>query len=137
MMPRTFEQAVDEELDGLYAGALFLTGDDPASAESLLVGSVVAAARRAAHDPARPNPGRLLRAELARAALGAGESRLGAGRARVALWLVAVERWTYADAAAVLDVERDELRALLSEQRAFMRDLWDRRGRPDVLGDVG
>ncbi|MEQ9400347.1 MAG: hypothetical protein RJQ04_14390 [Longimicrobiales bacterium] len=137
MMPRTFEERVDEELDGLYAGALFLSHDDPAAAESLLVGSVVAAARRWAHQPARPDLGRRLRAELARAALRPGDAGLGSHPARVALWLVAVERWSYADAAAVLGVERDVLRGLLSEQRAFMRDLWDRRGRPDVVGGVG
>lgn len=143
-----FEELAARELDGLYAGALFLTAGDAGAAERLLTSTLVDAASvyfgpMAARDPCRWLDGRLITEFLAtqprladglRAPAPLLASTPPAPRgwlphmdtpafcrlaealppvARAAVWLVALRRWHYDDAATMVGVTRDELVELL------------------------
>ena len=140
-MSRTFEERASAGLDALYQGALFLSGGHPDEAEELLVAAVSRAFReRQAGAGAEPFE-RHLEGTLAVVALQAGgRSVTGAHaregvhplhaaaatmpmRARAALWLVLLRRWSYADAALEIGVERDRLRDLLAWRERLARAL--------------
>lgn len=149
-MARTFEEVVGAELDGLWAGALFLLAGDEDRARRLVEATLVRAAavfvcrsRDGAHGAWLMD--RMVRAFLAEEAVDEGsvpppERRRGrrsgsssppdplhqaAGAApppaRAALWLVLFRRRSYADAQDVLGVERAELVTLLEAQAELHR----------------
>jgi DNA-directed RNA polymerase specialized sigma24 family protein len=152
-MARTFEELTGEGLDTLYQGALFLTGGHREDAEHLLVEALTLAYRksRGAEDPvaARWLEARLIRAFLAGASgpdtvapsasgaagldssvlegIGPEAMFLAAGTlppmSRAALWLVLVQRWSYADAADALDITTERLRELLRYRDALLEAL--------------
>jgi DNA-directed RNA polymerase specialized sigma24 family protein len=152
-MARTFEELTGEGLDTLYQGALFLTAGHREDAERLLVEALTLAYRqsRGAEDPvaARWLEARLIRAFLAgasgsetgappaRGAVGLDSSALdGMGpeamflaagslppMSRAVLWLLLVQRWSYADAADALDITTERLRDLLPYRDALLEAL--------------
>ena len=148
-MPLTFEERVSEELDALYAGAVFLCGGDGARAHELVIESVRLASSelqgRAGGDSftrwmeqllvrstldaieadrvesqaegkegpaanAVDGPGDLRWMQVARAA---GNMSV---RARVAVWLVTLRRWSYDEVEATMGIGRDTLRELLAHR---------------------
>jgi DNA-directed RNA polymerase specialized sigma24 family protein len=157
-MTRPLEENVMSSIDVLFRGAQVLAGGDRHEAERLLEDTVLAAD----HDAVRsgtPSGGRGLLVVMARTFLaqlpdtppGPATARHAASRvdltadgifkaaarvgprSRVALWLVPILRWPYADAAAALRVEESTLRGLLGEGYGFMaafRDL----ARPEIGG---
>ena len=145
-MAGSFEQCIDGELDGLYAGALFLTGGHPHSAQDLVVDVVRSAAESDTADRACTDPDASLDRRLVRTFLDPGppaatgvvpdsgsapvppevspSAHEGSAalfraaatiplRARAALWLVLLQRWSYSDAAEELGIDRSHLTKLL------------------------
>jgi DNA-directed RNA polymerase specialized sigma24 family protein len=152
-MARAFEELTGEGLDTLYQGALFLTGGHREDAEHLLVEALTLAYRqsRGEEDPIalRWLEARLVRAFLGRASdsdtvappasgaagldssvleeIGPEAMFLAAGTlppmSRAALWLVLVQRWSYADAADAVDITTERLRDLLRYRDALLEAL--------------
>ncbi len=149
-MPHTFEEIVSAEIDGLYHGALFLSGGDEVLAVDLLVAAVSTAYGRfpaaGSDDPGRWLEGHLARSYLdtapgheAPAEPGGVEVRLPVTApppsarelcaaaasvppvARAALWLVGLRRWRHGEAEALLGVDRGELRRLLLYRHALLQ----------------
>jgi DNA-directed RNA polymerase specialized sigma24 family protein len=130
-MPLTFEELVGRDLDSLYRGALFLAGGQETDAEDLLSSTLreaFHAYRSAGVSSAEAEnwlEGRLVMRALVeldglslqgtapKRALYRGAAEIPL-RARVALWLVLMRRWSYAATAERLQVDRDGLRELLS-----------------------
>lgn len=160
-MSRTFEEFTAGEIDGLYHGALFLTGGDTGEAEDLLLLTLTGAFRASRGGEVDSASTRRLEGRLARdflstsAVVSAGPflervsaSRVAPGRnggkvtaevlhkaagelpetARVALWLVLFRRWSYAEAANILEVDREGIRALLLYRQVLLSA---------VLGEMG
>ena len=149
-MARTFEELTGEGLDTLYQGALFLTGGHREGAEHLLVEALTVAYRhsRGAENPTAVGwlEARLISAFLAGASrpdtvllpssgaegldssaldeIGPEAMFLAAGTlpplSRAALWLVLVQRWSYADAADALAITTERLRELLRYRDALL-----------------
>jgi len=151
-MSRTFEELASQELDELYQGALFLRAGDRTGAEELLVDTLTEAARDFAQASAataiRPwLEGRLARTYLAApvedAAGPAGPppawapetARLLEAAAelpalpRVALWLVLLRRWSYADASEALGVDGARMAELLAYRDILFAAVMGGRGR--------
>jgi hypothetical protein len=142
-MPQAFEELAGRKIDDLFSGSLLLSGGHEDAAEELLVWTV----RRAFHAFARGDSDgeveRWLEARLARdfleifGRLGWDGDRIGSAlframdrippRARVALWLLLLRRWSYADVEDLLGGERGELEALLSHRASLS----------EVVGVVG
>lgn len=137
----TFEEVLSQRLAGMYGFALFVAGDEAHRAQALLVASVeeafahhldgedaATALDRAFLDQAMrspeprtlvyppslvPSPGaRRTMVALSPSALRRAASRLPIA-ARLAIWMVMVERRTYADTARLLEVDLDHLSRLL------------------------
>lgn len=149
-MARTFEEVAGAELDGLWAGALFLLAGDEDRARRLVETTLVRAAAVFVCRARDEAPGawlmdRMVRAFLAEDAVDGGSPpypERGRDRgldsspppdplhqaagvtpppARAALWLVLFRRRSYADAQDVLGVERAELATLLEAQAELHR----------------
>ncbi|MDT8368868.1 MAG: hypothetical protein RQ745_06645 [Longimicrobiales bacterium] len=152
-MQKAIEELITDELDTLYRGALFLCGGDGTRAEDLLQRTAAAAYRSGVggggsddphplerlmvqqfvRDAGRPAPmgpstpverpaqpasfGTMTPDRLHRAA-----ARLPA-LARAALWLILLRRWSYADAARALGMDRDGLLTTLLWRDAFVAAL--------------
>lgn len=147
-MSKTFEEVATPELDGLYQGALFLTGGDERGAERLLITSITSAfARHTSGDVDAP----LLEDNLVRTFLvtvshdhperdrvevGGSEGKVEAledlspaevfsaaallpPRGRAAIWLVTFLRRSYADAGRVLRLDRAGVVALLAHNETL------------------
>ena len=149
-MARTFEEEAGAELDGLWAGALFLLAGDEDRAARLVQATLVRAAAVFVCRSQNGTPGawladRMVRTFLAEEAVDdevvpPSESRddgpprstptsdplhQAAGAtpptARAALWLVLFQRRSYVEAQEVLGVERHELLVLLEAQTELHR----------------
>lgn len=144
-MSRSLDEHVIASIDVLFQGARFLAGGDRHAAERLLEDTVLAAYHEA-HQQGTPADERGLSVLMARTFL----AQMSAGpaaparavpapspldvtadgifeaatrvppRSRVALWLVLIRRWGYADACDALRVSESTLRELLREAQGFM-----------------
>ena len=148
-MSHTFEELVLREIDSLYHGALFLSGGDPAEAESLLVRAVGSAFhaeigtaagsqhwleerlvhtfvtnRSASGSTLPPVTGPNVQAPPV---LSSGQLCAAAHDvppvARAALWLVLLRRWPHQRAREALRIDQGELRVLLQYRHALVADL--------------
>lgn len=150
-MPFTFEERVSEELDALYAGAVFLCGGEGPRARDLVVDAVRLASREYS-DQRRPDSftqwmeGMLVRPLLQADVTEADGRRVvpletshadavldfrwsdvvdaAAGMptsARVAIWLVVLRRWSYEQTQAVMGIGREALRQLLGFRSQLSR----------------
>jgi DNA-directed RNA polymerase specialized sigma24 family protein len=143
-MTQTLEENVLSSIDVLYQGAHFLTGGDRHEAERLLEDTVLAAYHEAVRSgtatderglsmlmartfmaqvpdtpedaPARPSSSPV---DLTADGIFEAAARVGP-KSRVALWLVLIRRWSYAEAGAALRMEKSTLRGLLGERHGFM-----------------
>lgn len=146
---KALEELVIEELDVLYQGALFLSAGDPHRADALLRDTAVAAYRAGARQGrlVGPRPLESLMVRRFREMHGPSERESAAARRdrpplawrgslepdalfraagavppepRTALWLVLIRRWSYDDAARLLQVDSHGLKGLLAYRDAFM-----------------
>jgi len=149
-VPETFEEFIVRELDGLYAGALFLTAGHEKPAEEL----VIRTSRRAFHafraEEAQDPPERWLEERLVAEFLDSRipEERNGrmtgnelheamasmSARERCAVWLVVLRRWSYDRAAAAIGIDREGLRRLLRARSYLLEALHGRRTQADAGG---
>ncbi len=151
-MSHTFEELVSREIDGLYHGALFLNGGDPDEAEHLLmqamgsafhdfdeVGTAGGGQQWLEERLARTFVASRLESESSSSAAttsgapaspaSSSDALYTAARdvphlARVALWLVLLQRWPHARARETLRIDEGELRALLRYRHALVAQLW-------------
>ncbi len=148
-MTKALEELVIEELDTLYRGALFLSAGDRGNADELLHDTAIAAYRSGARDgklvgsqPLERMMIRCFREQNAPGVVPLKQAKRGsppsgwdgnltpsalfraAGAvppaARAALWLVVIRRWSYEDAATLLGIDQEGLKALLAYRDAFM-----------------
>lgn len=156
-MTQTLEENVLSSIDVLYQGAHFLTGGDRHDAERLLEDTVLAAYHEAVRsgtptdqrglsmlmartfvtqvpDPPRDAPDSPPSPPVDLTADGIFEAAARVGpKSRVALWLVLIRRWSYAEASAALRVEEPTLRGLLGGRHEFMAAFRD-TSRPEIWG---
>lgn len=156
-MTQTLEENVLSSIDVLYQGAHFLTGGHRHDAERLLEDTVLAAYHEAVRS-GTPTDDRGLSVLMARTfvaqvpdspegpqgppspvpvdltADGIFEAAARVSpRSRVALWLVLIRRWSYAEASAALRVGESTLRGLLGERHGFMAAFRDTT-QPEIGG---
>lgn len=146
-MSRTYKERVNEELDALYQGALFLTAGNEQDAEWLLVDTVSGAyheQEEGGADSAQWFEARLARRFLGSTAapdptvaqftdvgpippLGLNELFRAAAAvpswARPALWLILLREWRYRDASAALGISIETLRRMLDYRHVLVREM--------------
>jgi DNA-directed RNA polymerase specialized sigma24 family protein len=146
-MSRTYEERVDQELDALYQGALFLTAGSEEDAQWLLLDTVAGAYRETESggaDSAQWFEGHLARRFLGSTAapaaaptepadiapipaLGPDDLFRAAAAvpswARAALWLVLLREWSYRDATTALGVSIETLRRMLDYRHVLVREM--------------
>jgi len=151
-MSAEYEERVENELDALYRGALFLTAGNEQDAEWLLLDTV---GGDQAGDDGDAGSARWFEARLAQLFLGSTVAPAPAspewtdvapipalGRedlfrasaavptwARAALWLVLLRGWSYRDASAALGVSIETLRRMLDYRHLLVQEIL-RRDRP-------
>lgn len=166
-MSETFEELAGREVDGLFQGALFLRAGDERAAEDLLLWTLTRAFHAFREQGGGERPDRWLEGRLvheflalprspggARAAPAEPTNRAGEvapvdpdalyraaaevpPRARAALWLVVLRRWTYEAAAGSLRTSIGELKDLLRYRHTLMSAvLKPRNGRNGTDGGV-